>query len=188
MLSTVKVQVLENTVNPNCNILTADYLHCWKYAHFFWLNLPGINLHGLELPRYQTVIELCCRALCYQTICPSFLFIFINCSTTNLTFKEEKIPFINNLNLDFMSGVTLNKRDNSYVLSCKFNLTTVTLNVFLTSRKLGGTLQKDCLKSFAVLLSQLLASYISSPKLFCFSTLEVLMLLMSCLAGCRLEV
>lgn len=44
LLPTVKVQLLENTVNPNCNILTVDYLHCWKYAHFFWLNLPGINL------------------------------------------------------------------------------------------------------------------------------------------------
>lgn len=54
---------------------------------------------------------------------------------------EEKNPFINNLNLDFISvcGVTLNKRDYSYVFSCTLSLSTVALNVFLTGRKLGGS-------------------------------------------------
>lgn len=70
---------------------------------------------------------------------------------------EEKNPFINNLNLDFISvcGGTLNKRDYSYVLSCTLALSTVALNVLLTGRKLGGSKKglSQILSSFTMIVA-----------------------------------
>lgn len=75
LLSTVKVQVLENTVNSNSNILTADYLHCWKYAHFFLVEFTWYQLIGAGASQTAN----CDQAILQSSLLPNYMsFIFVH--------------------------------------------------------------------------------------------------------------